>query len=231
MAQERFFFGTGYFPWAKTETFQVSDGKKFQHLIGSAEVPLTAYHAGEVLAIKELPKYYAASTPCFRTEVGSYGKDTKGLFRLRQFHKVEQVILCENSEEVSVHMFHFLLKNAEEFLQSLELPYRVMRLCAGEIGAGQIEKYDIETWMPSRNAYGETHSCSRFHDFQTRRLHIRYKDSDGKLRFAHSLNNTLIASPRILIAFLEVHQQEDRTVRIPKALQPYMHGKEYIGKL
>lgn len=229
MAYDEFFYGTGYFPWAQKETFKATDGAKTYNLIGSAEVPLTAYHSDETLDEDDLPKQYTAFTPCFRTEVGSYGRDTKGLYRIRQFNKVEQVILCKNSKEESKKMFQTILKNAEDFLQSLELPYRVMRLCTGDMGAGQVEKFDIETWMPSRKSYGETHSCSRFHEYQARRLNIRYKAKDGSIKFVHTLNNTLIASPRILIPLLEIHQQASGTIMVPKVLQKYMNGQQKIG--
>lgn len=228
IANEEFFQGTGYFPWMRDETFKAVDKEREQYLIGSSEVTLCAYHADEILTESELPKRYTACTPCFRTEVGSYGKDTHGLYRMRQFTKVEQVIIAPNSEEVAMQLFEELMKNSEDLLQTLELPYRVMELCTGEMGAGQKYKRDIETWMPSRQGYGETHSCSWLGDFQARRLNIRYTDAGGNKQFCQTLNNTLAASPRLLIPLLEVHQQADGSVVLPQALHPYMNGLSVI---
>ncbi|MDP3971174.1 MAG: serine--tRNA ligase [bacterium] len=224
MTYQDYFFGTGYFPWMKDETFRALDKEKEQHLIGSSEITLCAYHADETLSVEELPKKYTAWTPCFRTEVGSYGKDTKGLYRLRQFNKVEQVILCQNDDMIAMELFEEIMKNSEEFMETLDLPFRVMELCTGEMGAPQKYKRDIETWMPSRNGYGETHSCSWMGDFQARRLQLRYKDNDGKTQFCQTLNNTLAASPRLLIPLLEIHQQADGSVKLPQVLHPYMKG-------
>ncbi|MFA5995455.1 MAG: serine--tRNA ligase [Patescibacteria group bacterium] len=228
MAYDEFFFGTGHFPWMKDETFKAVDKEKAQNLIGSAEVTLCAYHANETLKVTELPKKYTAWTPCFRTEVGSYGKDTKGLYRLRQFNKVEQVVLCKNDNDAAWQLFEEIIKNAEDFLTSLNLPYRVMELCTGEMGAGQRYKRDIETWMPSRSLYSETHSCSWLGDFQARRLNLRYRDEFGKVQFCQTLNNTLVASPRLLIPLLEMNQQADGSIAIPTVLQSYMQGKQLI---
>ncbi len=213
------FEGTGWFPWGEEETYKL-EGEEL-YLAGTAEVPVTALHANEVLSIKELPKKYVAFSPCFRTEVGSYGKDTKGLFRLHEFYKVEQVIVCEADEQASLGFFEEIEGNAEEILQMLGLPYQVVVLASEDMGKKAALNYDIETWMPSREAYGETHSNSILLDFQARRLKIRYKDGDGKTVVAHTLNNTAIASPRILIALLENFQQEDGSVKIPEVLQKY----------
>jgi seryl-tRNA synthetase len=191
---------------------------------------VTAYHSGEVLAEAELPKLYAGASTCYRREAGAAGKDTKGLYRIHQFNKVEQVVICKADEEESKRQHGFILQNAEEVLQALELPYRVVSVCGGDLGAAQVEKFDIETWMPSRGGYGETHSASRFHDYQARRLNLRYRDAQGKLRFCHTLNNTAIASPRILIAILENHQEADGSVRVPGALRPYLGGRERISR-
>lgn len=228
MTYSDFFYGTGYFPWMKDETFRAMDKDKEQLLIGSAEITLCAYHADEIVEKDALPYQYTASTPCFRTEVGSYGKDTHGLYRVRQFNKVEQVIICENDDAQSMDLFEALMNNAEEFLQSLELPYRVMELCTKEMGAPQKYKRDIETWMPSRNAYGETHSCSWMGDFQARRLNIRYTDNEGNRQYCQTLNNTLAASPRLLIPLIENHQQADGSIRLPQVLQKYMNGLAVI---
>ena len=167
-------------------------------------------------------------SPCFRREAGSHGKDTKGLIRVHEFMKVEQLILCEASHEKTVALHEELTANAEEIMQQLEIPYHVMNNCGGDLGLGQVKKFDIEAWVPSQNAYRETHSASYFHDFQTRRLNIKYTDGEGKRRFAHSLNNTAVATPRLLVPFIENHQQADGTIRIPEALRPYLGGKEVL---
>ncbi len=232
-AQRRFFEGTGHFPFAEEETFKVFDQKEREearlYLIGTSEISLCGYHADEVLDLEKMPLKYGAMTNCFRTEVGSYGKDTTGLYRMKQFMKVEQIIFKDNDDKTSAAVLREIVNNSEEFLQSLELPYRVLQMATGDMGAGKVEMFDIETWMPSRNAYGETHSASNLGDWQARRLNIRYKDGSDK-KFCHTLNNTLIASPRILIALLENHQQEDGSVNIPQALRPYLNGLAEIKR-
>jgi seryl-tRNA synthetase len=222
------FEGTGWFPWGEEETFKIE--KEDLYLAGTAEVPVTALHAGETLELKDLPKKYVAFSPCFRTEVGSYGKDTKGLYRLHEFYKVEQVILCEADEQESLSFFEEIEGNAEEILQELGLPYQVVVLSSEDMGKKPALAYDIETWMPSRESYGETHSNSILLDFQTRRLKIRYKDKNGQVKFCHSLNNTAIATPRILIPLLENNQQEDGSVKIPEVLQKYTGFSEIKPK-
>jgi seryl-tRNA synthetase len=219
-------FGSGQFPWGRDDVYRLE--RDDVYLAGTAEVPMTAYLSDEVLTESDLPKKFVAFSPCFRREAGSYGKDTRGVYRLHQFNKVEQVIISTNDMNNSFTLLEELLANAEEILQDLVLPYRVMLMCTGEMGEPQVKKYDIETWMPGRNAYGETMSDSFMGDFQARRLKIRYKTRDGKMMFAHTLNNTAIASPRILIALLENYQQKDGSVRIPKVLQPYI-GKDSIS--
>ena len=214
--------GTAYFPVGQEQTYRLPEDQV--NLIGTAEVPVTAYHADEILREDELPKYYVGLSHCYRREAGTYGKDTRGLYRIHQFQKVEQVVLCVNDPEVSSQEHEHILHNAEEILQALRLPYRVVVVCGGDLGIPQVKKYDIETWMPSRQAYGETHSASKFHDFQARRLRLRYRDKDGNVRFVHTLNNTVIASPRILIPILELYQRPDGSVVIPEVLQPYMGG-------
>ena len=220
--------GTAYFPGGEEQAYACEKDELF--LIGTSEVPVTAYHSGEVLVEAELPKLYAGTSTCYRREAGAAGKDTKGLYRIHQFNKVEQVVICRADEEESKKHHRFILENAEEVLQALSLPYRVVSVCGGDLGAAQVEKFDIETWMPSRGGYGETHSASRFHDYQARRLNLRYRDSQGKVRFCHTLNNTAIASPRILIAILENHQQADGSIRVPEVLRPYLGGKERIAR-
>jgi len=221
--------GTGYSPIGTglEQPFQTEEGKL--NLAGTAEVPLTAYHMGEILKAEELPLKYVAMSSCFRREAGAAGKDTYGLYRIHQFDKVEQVIICQNNTVESNRFHNEILANAEAVMLALELPYRVAKVCTGDLGRGQAKKFDIETWMPSRNSYCETHSASKFYEFQTRRLNLRYKDSATKKNlFCHTLNNTVIASPRILIPILELYQTEDGSVTIPNALQPYMGGKEKI---
>ena len=229
LVREDAMLGTGYFPLGREQAYAMSNEDPPKFLVGSAEVPLTAYHSDETLDGKSLPKKYVAQSPCFRREAGTYGKDTAGLYRIHQFDKVEQVIICRNDIAESKRWHEAILKNAEDVLQKLNLPYRVVNVCTGDLGQGQIAKYDVETWMPSRNNWGETHSASRFYDFQARRLKLRYRDDDGKVKFAHTLNNTVIASPRVLIPIMELYQNADGTITIPEALRPYMNGRERIG--
>lgn len=216
LVKEFTLFGNGQLPWGREEVYRFE--KEDLYLAGTAEVPVTAYFANEILSEKDLPKKFVAYSPCFRREAGSYGKDTKGLYRLHQFNKIEQVIITNDDYQKSISLHDELLANAEEILQDLKLPYRVMLMCTGDMGEPQVKKYDIETWMPGRNAYGETMSNSFMGDFQARRLNIRYKAKDGKTCFAHTLNNTAIASPRILIAILENYQQADGSIKVPEAL-------------
>ncbi len=218
--------GTAYFPGGEEQAYQVErDGVS---LIGTAEVPLTAYHAHEILEESELPRLYAGLSPCFRREAGTYGKDTRGLYRIHQFQKVEQVVICRADPEESLRWHAAIVRNSEELLEKLGIPYRVVNVCGGDLGRPQVQKFDLESWMPSRGGYGETHSASRFHDFQARRLDMRYRDSSGKVQFCHTLNNTVIASPRILIPILENYQQADGSVEIPAALRPYLGGMERL---
>ncbi len=217
--------GTGYIPQGEDDLYKTQDG---DYLAGTGEVATMSYYSGEVLDQTELPKKIIAFSPCFRREAGSHSKDTKGLIRVHEFFKLEQVILCEASHNASVDFHEELLKNTEEIMQALEIPYRVLLMCTADIGLGHVKKYDIEAWVPSQNTYRETHSASYFHDFQTRRLNIRYKDAEGKMRFAHSLNNTAIATPRILVSILENNQQADGSIKVPKVLVPYMNGIEVI---
>jgi seryl-tRNA synthetase len=218
--------GTGYFPGAEEQTYQMERDEL--NLVGTAEVPLTAYHSGEILSEDDLPQKFVAMSSCFRREAGAAGKDTYGLYRIHQFEKVEQVIIAKNDEAASIEYHKEILTNSEEVMQALGLPYRVVNVCTGDLGRGQVQKFDIETWMPSRNSYGETHSASRFYDFQARRMNLRYKNADGKNTFCHTLNNTVIATPRVLIPILELYQNADGSVTIPKPLRPYMQGRERI---
>lgn len=218
--------GTGFFPLGEEDTFALE--KDELYLIGTAEVPLVSYHMDEILNEKDLPRRYCGYSTCFRREAGSYGRDTKGFYRLHQFNKVEQVVICVNDPQVSQQEHQVLLANAESIMQDLGLPYRVALACTAEIGQGQVLKHEIETWMPSRGKYSETHSCSTLHEFQARRLKIRWRGKNGKTQFCHTLNNTAVASPRILIPILENFQTEDGSVTIPEVLRPLMNGMERI---
>ena len=221
--------GTGYYPGSEEQTYRME--KDQLNLVGTAEVPLTAYRMGEILNQEELPLKYVALSSCFRREAGAAGKDTYGLYRIHQFDKVEQVIICENSDEESKNYHEEILSNSEDVMQALRLPYRVVNVCTGDLGRGQAKKFDIEAWMPSRENFCETHSASKFYEFQARRMNLRYKETSSKKNlFCHTLNNTVIASPRILIPILELYQNADGTVTIPEVLRPYMNGKEKITK-
>ncbi|MBI2337899.1 serine--tRNA ligase [Candidatus Daviesbacteria bacterium] len=210
--------GGGQFPWGEEDTYKVGDE---DFLVGTAEIPLMAMHSDETFELKDLPKKFVGLSSCFRTEIGSYGKDTKGLYRVHEFYKVEQVVLCEADEQESLGFFEELQDNSEEILQQLGLPYQVVVLSSQDMGKKAALTYDIETWMPGRGSFGETHSNSIVLDFQTRRLKIKYRDKDGNVKFTHALNNTALASPRILIAILENFQQEDGSVKIPEVLHRY----------
>jgi seryl-tRNA synthetase len=221
--------GTGFFPGAEEQTYRME--KDQLNLAGTAEVPLTAYHMGEILKVEQLPLRYVGLSTCFRREAGAAGKDTYGLYRIHQFDKVEQVVICENSVEESNKYHAEILANSEAVMQALELAYRVVNVCTGDLGRGPAKKFDIEAWMPSRGNYCETHSASKLHEFQARRLNLRYKDSATKKNvFCHTLNNTVIASPRILIPILELYQNADGSINVPLVLQPYMGGKQKITR-
>ncbi len=218
--------GTGFYPYGEDQVYRTE--KEGLNLIGTAEVPVTSFHSDEILSGSDLPIRYVAQSSCFRREAGAAGRDTRGLYRVHQFQKVEQVLICRNDMENSENELLGILENSEEFMRMLSLPYRVVNVCGGDLGLPQARKYDIEAWMPSRGSYGETHSASKFHDFQARRLKIRYRDESGKIHYAHTLNNTVVASPRILIPMVEIHQRSDGCVDVPEALRPYMGGMERI---
>nr|WP_202887569.1 serine--tRNA ligase [Cohnella zeiphila] len=219
---------TGFFPTGRDQTFALADEDRY--LVGTSEVSLVSYYAGEIVDLEE-PIRLGAASNCFRSEIGSAGRDVRGLYRVHQFAKVEQVALCAADPLLSERLLQEMLRNAEDILEMLELPYRVVAVCAGDLSQKTHKQYDIETWMPSRQSYGETHSVSNVLDFQARRAGIRYRDADGKLRFAHTLNGTAIATPRILIPLLENHQREDGSVRVPQALRPYLGGVEALRPL
>ncbi len=218
--------GTGYLPTGADQAYEMTRDDGW--LIGTSEVPITAIHSGEILAGEDLPLRYAGYSNCFRREAGTYGKDTRGIYRVHQFMKVEQVVLCRNDVEESKRFHDEILTNAEDVLKALKLPHRVMALCNGEMSRSAAFSYDIETWMPGRDAYGETHTASRYYDYQARRLDLRYRDKDKKIRFCHTLNNTVVASPRILVAILENYQRADGTIEVPEVLVPAI-GKEVIA--
>lgn len=226
MVRREPFVGTGYLPQSEEDLYKTQDG---DYLAGTAEVAMMGYYMDEVVEKEALPMKFFAFSPCFRREAGSHGKDEKGIFRVHEFVKYEQVVLCEANHEESVKHHEELTENSEKLLQELKLPYHVVLNCGGDIGLGQVKKYDIEAWMPSEKRYRETHSSSYFHDFQTRRLNIRYRDADGTLKFVHSLNNTALALPRILAHIVENYQQEDGSIVIPEVLRGYT-GKDVISR-
>ena len=223
IAREQAFLNQGQFPGHQEETYQLPNDELW--LAGTAEVALTSLHSGEIVEADRLPILYAGYSPCFRREAGSAGKDVRGLLRVHQFVKVEQYVLCEADEAQSAEWHAKLLGLAEELLRALEIPYQVIETSTGDMGLGKYRMNDIESWVPSLGKYRETHSCSTLHDWQARRANLRYRGADGKVRFAHTLNNTALASPRILVPLLENHQTEDGRVRLPRALQERMGGE------
>jgi len=222
LVREEAMTGSGFFPIGREDAYALEKDGLF--LVGTSEVSLVSYHMDEILTHEELPRHYAGVSSCFRREAGAAGKDTRGFYRVHQFDKIEQVVICASEPETVRAEHEALLANAEEVLRALNLPHRVALACTGELGMGQVLKHEVETWMPSRQAYSETHSCSTLGEFQSRRLNIRYRDAEGKVRFCATLNNTAIASPRILIAILETYQEADGSVRLPEALHPYLPG-------
>lgn len=217
LVNEETMWGTGYFPWGNEDHYKTQDD---QYLAGTAEVALTAFRAGETLTEKDLPVKMVGISPCFRREVGSYGKDTQGVIRVHQFNKVEQVVYTVADEEQTRTWHEKMTGYSEQLLKDLELPYQVLRMCTGDMGAGQRKKYDIETWFPAQNKYRETHSASYFNDFQARRLNIKYRAANGSLKHVYTLNNTMAASPRLLAAIIENYQQKDGSIAVPAVLQP-----------
>ena len=218
-------FGTGYLPQGEDDLYKTQDG---EYLAGTAEVSVMSYYAGEILKKEELPKKFIAFSPCFRREAGAHGKDVKGIIRVHEFFKLEQILLCEASHETSAKLHEEITLHVEHLMKELKLPYRVVVNCGGDLGLGQVKKYDIEAWMPSQQKYRETHSSSYFHDFQTRRLNIKYKDENQKLKYVHSLNNTACATSRLPASILENYQRADGTIEIPEVLRKYMGDKEFI---
>ncbi len=226
IVRKPFLYGTAHLPGDVEDFYTTQDGDV---LAGTAEVPLMAMHSDEVLDGSKFPVKYLGFSPCFRREAGSHSKDVKGLIRVHEFYKLEQVILSEASHETSVRLHDELNRNTEEFIESLGIPYHTVVNCGGDLGLGQVKKYDIELWVPKEGKYREISSASYFHDFQCRRFNIRYKDAEGKMRYAHSLNCTAIPTPRILVSLVENMQQADGSIKIPEALRPYF-GSDSITK-
>lgn len=220
------FVGTGYLPQSEEDLYKTQDE---EYLSGTAEVATMGYYMNETVEKADLPIKFFAYSPAFRREAGSHGKDEKGVFRVHEFEKYEQVVLCEADHTESVKHHEELTANSEALLQELGLHYHKVVNCGGDLGLGQVKKYDLEAWMPSEGRFRETHSASYFHDFQTRRLNIRYRDEEGTLRYVHSLNNTALAMPRILTHIVENYQQADGTVKVPEVLVPYV-GKSVLGR-
>lgn len=219
------FLGTGYLPQGEDDLYKTQDG---EYLAGTGEVATMGYYMDETVDLAKGPIKFLAFSPCFRREAGAHSKDVKGLIRVHEFFKWEQVVLCEANHQTSVELHEAINRNTEEFIEKLGIPYHVVANCGGDLGQGQVKKYDVELWVPGEQKYREISSASYFHDFQARRLNLRYRDQDGKLRFVHSLNCTAIPTPRILVSIIENYQQADGTIRVPEALQKYM-GKEVIG--
>jgi len=225
IVHKNFFYGTGHLPAEAEDLYKTQDD---EYLSGTAEVPMMAYHANEILDKKDLPKRYLAFSPCFRREAGSHSKDVKGLIRVNEFFKLEQLILCEASHEESDKFFEEINRNYEEFIESLGLPYQQLLISTGDLSASKVKQYDTEIWVPKEEKYREVSSASYFHDYQTRRFGIRYRDESGNIQHAHSLNCTAIATPRILVSLVENFQQADGSVKIPDVLVPYMNGLSSI---
>ncbi|MDP3900694.1 MAG: serine--tRNA ligase [bacterium] len=224
-------FGTGYFPFGKGDNYEIANLNEEEsgeimkdklYLAGTSEVGIGAYHANEILEESELPKLYFGFSPCYRREIGGYGKDTRGIYRVHEFIKVEQFVLCKNDYKESESWHKKMIKISESILKQLNIPHRVIQICTGDMGAGKYKMFDIESWMPSRNNYGETHSASNLGDWQARRLNIKYKKNNGEKEYVHTLNNTAIASPRVLISLLECNQNSDGSINIPKVLHKYL---------
>ena len=218
--------GTGMFPAHREEIYAIPADDLY--LAGTAEVALVGFHGDEILDHKRLPIRYAGISPCFRREAGSAGRDVRGLLRVHQFEKVEQFVICAADDEESDRWHAELLGTAEQLLQAFGLAYEVVECATGDMGAGKYRMNDINTWMPSLGAYRETHSCSSLHDWQARRANVRYRDSEGTVRFTYTLNNTAVATPRILAALVENFQTHDARVRVPAVLRPYLGGAELL---
>jgi len=218
--------GTGQFPGHREETYAIPADDLY--LAGTAEVALVGLHSGEILDKKQLPVRYAGISPCFRREIGSAGRDVRGLLRVHQFEKVEQFVICLADDAESDRWHTELLETAERLVQGLGLAYQVLEIATGDMGAGKYRMNDIETWFPSLQHYRETHSCSSLHDWQARRANLRYRDTDGTIRFAYTLNNTAVATPRLLAALIENQQTATGEIQVPEVLRPYLGGRELL---
>ena len=225
LARPQAFIATGHFPGHEEEAYEIP--KDGLYLAGTGEIALTSLHSGEILEGAQLPILYAGYSPCFRREAGSAGRDVRGLLRVHQFYKLEQYVICADDPAESARWHERLLANAESILKALEIPYQVVETTTGDMGLGKFRMNDLESWVPSLGKYRETHSCSTLHDWQARRANLRWRDEERKVRFVHTLNNTALASPRILVPFLENHQTADGRVRLPEAIRPLMGG-EYL---
>ncbi len=223
LVKEKMMFGTGFFPLGREDVYKV-EGEDL-YLAGTAEVPLAGLHADDIIKEEELPRYYAGFSSCFRTEAGAHGKDTKGIFRVHQFDKVEMFVYAKPEDSWAEH--EKLIRTAEGIYQQLGIPYRVVNVCSSELGPSAAKKYDLEAWLPGQGKYRELVSCSNCTDYQARRLNIKYRGKDGKLHLVHTLNSTATAVGRTIVAILENYQQEDGSVLIPEVLRPYM-GKDRI---
>ena len=229
ISKEKPLYGQGYLPFSRDEIYYMPEDDIY--LSGTAELILNSLHADEIIPENDLPILYAGFSPCFRREAGAAGKDTRGLTRVHQFMKTEQFVICKNDAAESEKWHKKLLEISEEVLRDLELPYQVLEVCTGDMGAPKYRQYDLEAWVPTQQVYRETHSCSNITEWQARRTNLRYRDNEeGKVKYVHTLNNTGIATPRALVPLMENHQQADGSVKIPVKLRPYMMGKEFIGK-
>jgi len=247
IVREEAMVGTGFFPTGRDQAYHIEESKRGAghdlFLVGTGEVPLMGLHSDEILDADSLPLKYATVSTCFRREAGAAGKDTAGFYRVHQFDKVEQVVICKADEAESRQWHQTMIGIVETLMQRLELPHRLVQCCTGDLGTKNADMIDIECWMPGRTSgsaptgensnkpsgdWGETHSASRLYDYQCRRLNMRYRDSSGSTVICHSLNNTVVASPRILIPILEMYQNKDGSVTVPEVLRPYMNGQERI---
>ena len=226
LVREMPLIGTGQFPKAREETYAIPADDMY--LAGTAEVALVGLHSGEILSADQLPIRYAGISPCFRREIGSASRDVRGLLRVHQFEKVEQFVICAADDQESDGWHQVLLSCAEQVLQDFGLPYEVVECSTGDMGVGKYRMNDINTWFPSLGSYRETHSCSSLHDWQARRANLRYRDAEGKIRFAYTLNNTAVATPRLLAALVENFQTADGGVALPKVLRPYLGNREVL---
>ncbi|MBI4122139.1 MAG: serine--tRNA ligase [Parcubacteria group bacterium] len=225
IVRKNLLYGTGHLPGDIEDFYLTQDGDA---LAGTAEVPLMGFHADETVSFENGPRQYLGFSPCYRREAGAHGKDVNGLIRVHEFFKFEQLILCEADHELSVRLHETINRNTEEFIELLGIPYHTVVNCGGDLGLGQVKKYDVELWVPKQQTYREISSASYFHDFQCRRSNIRYRNESGKLRYAHSLNSTAIPTPRILVSLIENYQQADGSIAIPPVLRPYMGGLDAI---